>query len=251
MKATYATTLLLLFTFGYTQAQFINITNYQGQVVTGQLVTVSGPADSPLLTCSLNATRNGSTSVSVNVKRYETGVQAGTENYFCWGVCYDAIPAGTLPFWGAGQESVLTMAPGVTLDNFHAYHVPLGHAGVSTYRYVWYNIANTSDSVFVDIRFDVAAVGIEEVAARAARIEAYPNPAIGQDAQLEVTIDRAGAPAQLIVHDMLGAVVKRYTVGGQQTRVVLPTAEWTPGVYFVSLERSGALLATRRLVVAR
>jgi hypothetical protein len=250
MKARYASALLLLASIG-SQAQLINITDGQGQVVNGQTVTVAGPADAALLTCSLNATRVGATSVNVNVKRYELTVQSGTENYFCWGVCYDAVAAGSMPFWGAGQESVLSMAPGVTLDNFHAYHVPQGHAGMSTYRYVWYNTAAPTDTVYVDIRFDVAAVGIEEVAARAARIEAYPNPAIGQDAQLEVTIDRAGAPAQLIVHDMLGAVVKRYTVGGQQTRIVLPTGEWTPGVYFVSLERSGALLATRRLVVAR
>lgn len=233
------------------QAQIINMTNGQGQVVNGQLVTISGQADASLLTSSLYATRNGGTSLNVNVKRYELNVQAGTQNYFCWGVCYDAIPAGTLPFWGAGQEAMLPMAPGVTLDNFHAYHVPMGMAGQSTYRYVWFSTAQPTDTVYVDIRFDVTAVGIGEVSAASARLEVSPNPAIAQDAVIDIGLDRAAAGTQLIVHDMLGAAVKRYTVSGQQSRVVLPTGEWTPGVYFVSLQREGALLATRRVVVAR
>jgi len=232
-------------------AQLINITNGSGTVVNGQMVTITGQADAALLTASLNATRTGATAVNVNVRRYELNVQSGTQNYFCWGVCYDATPSGTVPVWTAGQEAMLPMAPGVTLDNFHGYHVPLGIAGVSSYRFVWYNTAIPSDSVFVDVRFDVSVVGIGEVSAAAARLDASPNPAIGQDAVIDIGLDRAAAGTQLMVHDMLGAAVKRYAVSGQQSRLVLPTSEWTPGVYFVSLQREGVLLATKRVVVAR
>jgi len=232
-------------------AQFINVTNSEGDVVNGQLVTVSGQADAALLSKNLLATLNGSTTVNVNMRRYELSAQPGTQNYFCWGVCYDAVPAGLLPAWSAGQEGLLTMEPGVTLNNFSAYHQPMGFAGISTYRFVWYNAASATDTVYVDIRFDVAAVGIEEIAQRPARIDAAPNPAIGQDVQLDLSLDRAGLATQVIIHDMLGATIKRYTVSSQQSRLVLPTTEWTPGVYFVSLERNGALLATKRVVVAR
>ncbi|MBL7958062.1 MAG: T9SS type A sorting domain-containing protein [Flavobacteriales bacterium] len=250
VKYLYSVLAVLAFA-GYTKAQIINLTNSQSQVVNGQLITVSGQADAPLLTCSLFATRNGATSANVNVKRYELNVQANTQNYFCWGVCYDATPSGTLPFWGAGQEAVLPMAPGVTLDNFHAYHVPMGVSGQSTYRYVWYNTAQATDTVYVDIRFDVTAVGIEEAAASTARIEAFPSPAIGQDATVDINLDKAATGTQLIVHDMLGVAVKRMAIGVQQARITLPTSEWTPGIYFISVQRNGALLATRRLVVAR
>lgn len=250
MNARYLVFALLSAALG-AQAQIINVTNSQSQVVNGQLVTIDGQADAALLTGSFFTTRNGSTSINVNVKRYELSAQAGTENYFCWGVCYDAIPAGTLPFWSAGQEALLPMAPGVTLDNFHAYHVPMGIAGVSTYRYVWYNTAVPTDTVYVDIRFDVAAVGIEELNGRPARLEAYPNPTSGQDVQLEVTLDRAAPGTQLVAYDMLGAAVRRVAFGANQNRLVLPTSEWTPGVYFVSIERNGATLATRRVVVTR
>ncbi|MBK9147472.1 MAG: T9SS type A sorting domain-containing protein [Flavobacteriales bacterium] len=250
MNARYLVFALLSATLG-AQAQIINVTNSQSQVVNGQLVTIDGQADAALLTGSLFTTRNGGTSINVNVKRYELSAQVGTQNYFCWGVCYDAIPAGTLPFWSAGQEALLPMAPGVTLDNFHAYHVPLGMAGVSTYRYVWYNTAVPTDTVYVDIRFDVAAVGIEELNGRPARLEAYPNPTSGQDVQLEVTLDRAALGTQVVAYDMLGASVRRVPFGANQNRLVLPTSEWTPGVYFVSIERNGATLATRRVVVTR
>jgi len=233
------------------QAQIITVTNSQGDVVNGQLVTVSGQADAALLSRNLLATRNGSTAINVNMRRYELSAQPGTENYFCWGVCYDAVPAGVLPTWSAGQEGLLTMEPGVTLNNFSAYHKPLGFAGVSTYRYVWYNAASSTDTVHVDIRFDVAAVGIEELNGRPARLEAYPNPTSGQDVQLEVTLDRAALGTQVVAYDMLGAAVRRVPFGANQNRLVLPTSEWTPGVYFVSIERNGATLATRRVVVTR
>ncbi len=250
MNARYTVFALLIASLG-AKAQIVNITNSQSQVVNGQEVTVTGDANAALLTSSLYTTRNGSTSINVNVKRYELNAQAGTQNYFCWGVCYDAIPAGTLPFWSAGQEAMLPMAPGATLDNFHAYHVPLGNAGISTYRYVWYNTAAPTDTVYVDIRFEATAVGIEEVSRPAAQIQAYPNPTSGNDLQLEVSMDRASAGTQVVAYDMLGGAVRRLAIGAQQNRLLLPTSDWTPGVYFVSIERNGATLATRRVVVTR
>ena len=247
MNARYTVFALLIASLG-AKAQIVNITNSQSQVVNGQEVTVTGDANAALLTSSLYTTRNGSTSINVNVKRYELNAQAGTQNYFCWGVCYDAIPAGTLPFWSAGQEAMLPMAPGATLDNFHAYHVPLGNAGISTYRYVWYNTAAPTDTVYVDIRFEATAVGIEEVSRPAAQIQAYPNPTSGNDLQLEVSMDRASAGTQVVAYDMLGGAVRSLAIGAQQNRLLLPTSDWTPGVYFVSIERNGATLATRRVV---
>ncbi len=235
----------------HAQAQFINVTDSENQVVNGQLVTWIGQADTALIIAHLNATNTGSTAINVNMKRYEIGVLPGTQNYFCWGVCYDAAPAGSMPFWAAGQEGMLSMAPGETLNNFGAYYVPMGIAGQSTFRFVWYNTAAPTDTVYVDVRFDLAAVGIEETNASAARIEAYPNPAIGQDAVVDLSMDRAASGTQLIVHDMLGATVKQMAIGAQQARVTLPTTEWLPGVYSISIQRHGALLATRRLVVAR
>ncbi|WKZ65926.1 MAG: T9SS type A sorting domain-containing protein [Flavobacteriales bacterium] len=233
------------------QAQFITITTEQGQVVNGTTVVHNGTSDASLLTQSLRATRNGSTTINVNMRRYEISAQTGTRNYFCWGVCYDEWDAGQYPVFNAGQEAVLSMAPGVELDNFHAYHMPQGQAGQSTYRYVWYNTANSSDTAYVDITFNVGFVGIEESVRAAARLDAYPVPAVGQDIQLEFSLDRTAAGTQLVVRDMLGATQKRLSVLGAQGRMVLPASQWTAGVYFVSLERDGRVLATRRLIVAR
>lgn len=250
MHARYAIPAALLIA-SVTQAQNFSITTPQGQVVNGQLVTYTGGSDAALLSVPLNATRSSGGQANVNMKRYELSAQSGTANYFCWGVCYDAIPAGVLPTWVAGPEAAIPMPLGSMLDNFHAYHVPNGLSGVSTYRYVWYNTANANDSVHVDIRFDVTAVGMDEAALRNARLEAFPSPAIGQDVTIEFALERAAAGAQLVVRDMLGAAVRRQPLAGQQGRLVLPTSEWTPGLYFISIERAGRQLATRRVVVAR
>ena len=140
-------------------------------------------------------------------------MQPLTQNYFCWGVCYGPQDAGAIPAWSSLPQHSITMSPGVGYSNFGGYHSPMGQVGSSTYRFVWYDVGNPTDTVWVDIEFEANSVGIHEA-----------------------------ATAQL------GAAVLSETIRATQQTTLIAT-ELSPGVYFATLENNEALLATQRFVV--
>lgn len=232
-------------------AQSIELVHELDGVVNGSLITYSGPADMIQFEVDVEAIWVADGEASVNVRRYEMGVQSGTGNYFCWGVCYAAQDAGARPVWNALPQHALTLAQGDTTRNFHAYHEPRGQVGTSTYRYVWFNTANPTDSVWVDIEFNSTAVGIEEQASAVRSMQVYPNPSLGSD--VEIVLDVVGnvQNTKLVVYNMVGERIRTSTVRGLQSRTVLPTAELSAGLYFATVERNGSALASKRFVITR
>ncbi|MCB0764813.1 MAG: hypothetical protein KDB84_08920, partial [Flavobacteriales bacterium] len=185
MKQSLTLALLLSATMS-AQAQFITLRDEGGNVVNGTMITHHGNANEVVMGVGVLATLNGNDALNVNVRRYELNVQPGTGNYFCWGVCYGAVDAGDLPVWQAQQVHSIDMAPGVEVSNHHAYHEPREVVGSSIYRYVWFNTADQSDTVWVDIEFHSMAVGIEEQASGVRSMAIYPNPSQGNDVQFQI-----------------------------------------------------------------
>jgi hypothetical protein len=246
MTRTFTLLAALSFT-GALHAQLLDLFHGTEPVANGSVYTVEGPADESVITVYFKALINGEESRLVNVKRYELDVQPGTANYFCWYLCYGAVDAGASPFWAAPNQHALTMAPGDTLSNFSAYHEPWGHVGQSSYRYVWYDITQPSDSVWLDIVFNSTATGVEEYA-NVRRFSVYPNPSMGQNVDILLELSTA-RDAALVVYDMLGSRVRIERIAATQTRTTLHVADMAPGVYFAAVEQSGRAVATRRFVV--
>lgn len=233
------------------QAQgLVTIKDEDNNVVNGTLIHHPSLPSNTTDTVSLPTTVNGSTMRTVNVRRYELWPVAGTKNFYCWGVCYLPANSGVNPTW-VSQHPV-DMNPGATYDNFHAYYQPQGQYGTARFRFVWYDMANPTgaDSSWVDIEFG-GQVGIAENAGSNSSLTAWPMPALGQDIQLDYTLDRAGVANQLVVYSILGEQVRRMTLSAAQGRVVLATTDLVSGVYFANIEREGRVLATRKLIVAR
>ncbi len=230
------------------QAQLALLQDLSGNTVNGQLVEHWGDNATSNQEVDIHLTLNGNVNKTVNVRRYELAVGANTENYFCWGVCYAPQLAGALPVWNAQPQHAIQCQPGVEVTNFHAYHNPNGVNGSSTYRYVWYDVANPLDTAFCDIRFQVTPVGLDELAVE--QFTAFPNPAEGQDAQVRFALTPGAAGATLFVHNMVGEEVFQSPLRSAAGRVMVPTARFVPGVYFASLRLGGRSLATIRLVVS-
>lgn len=244
-------TLSVLLLAAAAQAQFITLRDHHGDVVNGGTVTYTGNADEIIMEVHLETTLNGGDDRIVNVKRYERGVQAGTMNYFCWGVCYDAQEAGARPVWASLPVHALEMTPGEPLTNFGGYHMPMGLEGTNTYRYVWFDVANPNDSVWADIVFQSNAVGISEAAGAVRSMNVFPNPSLGQNVEFQIELANGVNGAVLAVYDMLGARVSNTRLSAMSSRTVLPVADMAPGVYFASVERNGSALVTKRFVVTR
>lgn len=231
------------------QAQeFIVLHDEAGNVVNGGLVVHYGDAYAPVEEADVVATLVSGTDRNVNMRRYELDVQPVTQNYFCWGVCYGPQDAGSLPVWNSLPQHSLVLVQGEPASNFHAYHVPLGNVGSSTYRYVWFDVNQPSDSVWVDIEFQSQAVSVEE-RVHSASLAIFPNPSKGADVQFNVEVTNMQDVMDLVVFNALGERVQTVTVRGGQSTVRLVTSSMVPGLYFASLQRSGTALVTQRFVV--
>jgi hypothetical protein len=185
----------------------------------------------------------------VNVKRYELNVPAGTENYFCWDVCYGAVFAGQRTSWTSLDP--ISMAAGFIANGFHAYYKPDLHYGEATFRYVWYDVDNINDSTWVDFVFNAGTAGVSEIAGPVRNFTAYPNPSVGGDVTLDYELATTGTATRLVVYNMLGERKLVRSIGAAQGHVVLHEGDLASGVWFAVLERDGHALATKRLVVAR
>lgn len=237
----------LILTTSHLGAQgLVSITDEDGGIVNGTVV--HHPCQSSTDTVSFFTSLSGSSSTTVNVRRYEMWPIATTWNFYCWGVCYIPQETGTYPTW-VSQDPV-NMNPGAAYNNFHAYHQAQGINQTARYRFVWFDVNNPlgADSSWVDIDF-CGAVGIDETVAETS-LRIWPSPSNGRDLQVAYTVDGRGA-AQLVVYNVLGSPVRRLSLGDRTGRSVIGVSDLVPGVYFANLERDGRMLVTQRLVVAR
>lgn len=228
----------------------ISLTDYNGTVVNEQTVIVYGGADEFVLGQGLTATLVSGTERVFNVRRYELDVQPSTANYFCWGQCYAPRDAGQTVVWQGASQDALLMVNGEPNENFHAYHMPNGLVGNSTFRYVWFDTALPTDSVWCDIQFRaIDNVGVDELGA-AATLGVFPNPSRGSDVQFALELRNVDQALDLVVFNALGERVRTLTVRPGQLNVRLGTAELAEGLYFASVLQGGKALATQRFVIS-
>ncbi len=231
-------------------SQLASLTDGHGNVVNGELIVHWGDNETSDQEVSVGVTLNGTETKVINVRRYELDVEPLTQNYFCWAVCYEAVNSGTMPVWQAAPVHSLVLEPGVTANNFHAYHSPLGVLGQNTFRYVWFDVNNPTDSVWVDIQFQITSVGIEETGAGAATINVWPNPSAGEDVSIAYDHALMGPGAEVVVYNVLGDRIARYPMQNAKGVVRIAAGTLKTGVYFANIEQQGAILATRRLVIS-
>lgn len=248
MKQTYALFLLLAAAPSFSTAQnLLTITDETGVDVTNGTVVHEMAATDWEAAISLTTLLNGSSSMMVNVKRYELSYAAGSENYFCWNECYSPTPGGDMPFWDSPDPKGLTA--GAPFYGFHAYYKPNGTAGSAVYRYVWYAVSNPDDTVYVDINFNATATGIAEHASAVLGFTAWPNPANGADVTLNYELSSITPGTRLAVYNVLGERKLVMALKGVAGKVVLHSGELGSGIWFATLERDGRALATKRVVV--
>lgn len=112
---------------------------------------------------------------------------------------------------------------------------------------------NSGDPLdFVDVEMNVAYVpfvapsGIDEVGNERQKLsQNYPNPF-----SEVTTIGWHGVEndAQLVVQDMLGKVISIYSITKTEGTMTLGN-EWTPGLYFYSLQEKGKWIETKQFIV--
>ncbi len=184
--------------------------------------------------------------------RYETAVLTGSTHYHCFGVnCYGDIDAGVQyqfpgPLDVESLDEITLMAGGT--NTIFSYLKPKTGVGPATFRYVIFDANNTSDSVYVDVTFNISAVGVEELQ-RNLDVTIFPNPANERTSvRLEGNENETGMMS-VEVTDLLGKKQSVKEIPANTNNVEVETFGLTPGVYFLAIRKDGHLLRSTKLVV--
>lgn len=223
--------------FGYSQS--LSLVSDGNPVANDQELVFTGEPSSPLIAALIGVTNSSSATVRVLCKKVEIFLVPGSENSFCWDVCYPPNIYVSL--------NSLEILPGETNEAFSGDYQPLNFAGQSIIRYVFFNESDPNDSICFKALFNVYPLGIENLADRASLSSAYPNPA-STEASFNYSVEE-GVSAYILVRNVLGATVKEIQVTGSGVARI-STLDLSEGVYFYSMVVNGKTQSTRKLVVS-
>ncbi|MFP5470394.1 MAG: T9SS type A sorting domain-containing protein [Bacteroidia bacterium] len=133
-----------------TAAQSLQIETKSGTIVSGTCVEISGNADDELIG-TFHVRNISSNDLMVRLDRIELDVNCSTDHAVCWSICPQSTPSCTQTTLTSVQD-VLINAGEVDIS-LAGHHYPNGNSGYSIYRYIAYDVNNTSDQVYVDITY--------------------------------------------------------------------------------------------------
>ena len=171
-----------------------------------------------------------------------------TKSQYCWGILCSA--------WSNG---VLTLSEVVPLDNnqstntFHVKYAPYGHAGQSVFQYCYADDMHLIDEFCYEVNFCVASeciVGVENVKPSGTITQISPNP-IERTGTLAYAFNTVPNAGKIVVHNMMGALVKEIQITNKNGVVILNAADFESGIYFCSIEDGGKVFETQRLVITK
>lgn len=221
-------------------AQNIVIYDSLGNNVSGQTITHYGNVNESLVKFHFKVENIFTDSLDVKLKRTEIGKVTGTQNYFCWSICYNPVNSGSKPTWV--DIGTVKMKPDSLYENFSAYYIPNGVEGVAGFHYVLYDVNNSSDSAFVDIFFDMTT-GINENHAYD-KTFIFPNPNDGNFA-IQVTDISEFNDCEVKIYNILGEEVSSQKIKTSKSEI----RNIPPGIYFCSLKEKNRTVLTKKFMV--
>jgi hypothetical protein len=173
--------------------------------------------------------------LNVKVKKTEISVVPGTENSFCWGMCYDASVL-------VSTQYITIPAHSINSDGFYGEYYPKGHLGTSIIRYTFFDMNNTTDSASMIAVYIATPVGIEELAENN-NILLYPNPTSGI-ANLNLDL---GKNFTIEIFNSLGAkVLQENIISNSIDLSLLPE-----GIYYYRIKENNQIKTNNVLVIQK
>lgn len=196
-------------------------------VINGDTFVVTGPASASVIVEHFHLRNNTSQTKQISVKRYELNVQAGTQNYFCWSVCYLPVNAGTYPYF---EDNGIIQVLGNTVEDttLDCYYKPQNVVGDSYFRYVFFDRNNPSDTVFFDIKFSTWGNAINKNIDKNT-VSIFPNPATSH-----LTVKAETPIKSYQIRNIVGQEIEKQTmVPSRQFNISISSLP--EGIYFVLL----------------
>jgi hypothetical protein len=184
----------------------------------------------------------GSSTINVKCKKIETSLVEGASCYMCFqGSCFSSGA-----FTSPKQD---TLSPNEVDSSFSGHVNPLGNLGESIITFVFFNVANTSDSAWVVVHFTATPVGINEIASMNAEVSnPYPNPAV-LHTSFDYHFPKGTSSANFILSDLLGSKVYETDIQELEGKLTLNTADLKEGIYLYSFYVNHKMILTKKLII--
>lgn len=185
--------------------------------------------------------------IDVIVEKEHIFIVDGTENSFCWGLCYSPATNVSNPRTLDGNAvSILhELSFHHQIDPTYSGDPSQYIAGTSIVKYYAYPADNTSDRVCLEMHFKYDPSNVTENPVRLGH--AYPNPASSM-VYFDLNVD---SDVVVSVYNLLGQEVKTQRVGRDQNRVSIAVDDFQPGVYFCSFQINSETVSTEKFIVKR
>ncbi|MBO4655113.1 MAG: T9SS type A sorting domain-containing protein [Bacteroidales bacterium] len=193
----------------------------------------------------LDLTNVSAEDVTVRVYKNEIDMVSGATAALCFGGhCYPPATSesGTVL---VAANSTLSHTTDST-DAFHfSYKTPA--EGVSFVEFVFANEDNAEDNVSVTFKMTCAPATAVQVNATP-KMRAYPNPATNH-VTVEYACTGVTGNARLVIKNLMGATLFTKDLDVDGTKVKVDVSDYSPGIYFYSLEADGRPLLTKKMLV--
>lgn len=224
-------------------AQNLSLRTSSGPINNGDTITITDTNSHASLISYMWVTNNSSQNISVRVKKVELDVVPGTENYFCWTLCYQ-------PSQYIG-DTLIMKAGSTDKSHFSADYDAYGNAGKTRIRYVFYDDNNPTDSVcYVAEFYAGSGVGIADNKPIEANAKVFPNPA-KNTLNLDYSLSKKNANVTFEIRNILGSVVLKTQLNAKNGQEKLDISHLNNGVYFYAIRSDNNVLLSNKLVVRK
>lgn len=173
----------------------------------------------------------------------------GARERFCWGeICFD---------YGTGQTPsnnalLVTLEPGQSTSTFKGLYEHMGVAGVSHFRYCFFDVDDPSIEVCHEALYCIdaeCAVSVQEIK-EPVLTNMGPNPVQGR-ASFNFDFSTLAGERSVVIYNMVGAIVRQIPIQSTQGTVFISADEFDAGIYFYALMHNGVPVSTKKFVVSK
>ncbi len=243
MKKLYITTIFtLLFGLISSAQSFSLVTKYGNPIGNGDTITLVDVDANTSFNLIVWVTNNATTTKYVKAMRTEISTISGSENYFCWGNCYDTSIYVSI--------DSIKMDSKYTEKGFSGDYDSYGHIGKSIIKYSFFDAANPSDKVEFYAEYVAGSgVGINDVSYEYSVSNAYPNPATNN---FNINYDFKNAKnAKIEILSIIGSLINSQEISTNSNRATIDISNIKNGIYFYNIIVDGRKIESKKIIIHR
>lgn len=183
-------------------------------------------------------------SITLIIRKVNEQIGSTQKKYFCIDQnCLDSKV----------EDYIIKVEPGQTITNFFVALDAGLDQNESSLQYIAYNKSNPSQSLEVDLNFNVEEkLGKANIySSRHITVyDVYPNPAVDH-ANVAYKLNNDAVQSKILVHNILGNIIGEYALSSMETQIRINTEDLNAGIYFYTLYVENEGVMTRKLIVKK